>query len=314
MFDVIPWDGKPISAPGIYSGVPIGVYHGTNLCVAPSISSSGLRTIFGKSAYHYWAFSPYNPGRYENKETAALILGRATHHMLLGEPGFWAQYVERPERYLGKKWDSNRGECGEWIAEQELNKLTILLPSQVEAIRGMAQGLAQDPLVAAGVLDGLIEHVIIGIDRETGTYIKARPDAIPNYSGDYGDMKTTTAVDDETIQKTIDDYAYHQQGALIGRLSDEVLSLKMNSFNLAFVESKPPHCARTITLKDHDIELGYAQNQAAVRAFARGMRTGVWNRPGGTRSDGQTLGLKRWAIDNINWRLSEMAREEEFAK
>ncbi len=34
------YDGQPITAPGIYSGVPIDTYHGPDLCAGPSISSS----------------------------------------------------------------------------------------------------------------------------------------------------------------------------------------------------------------------------------------------------------------------------------
>ena len=41
---VTPYDGQPITTPGIYSGVSMDRYHGPDLCAGPSISSSGLRT------------------------------------------------------------------------------------------------------------------------------------------------------------------------------------------------------------------------------------------------------------------------------
>lgn len=308
-FDIRPYEGTPLSEPGIYSGVPMSVYHGPDLCVGPSISSSGLRTIFAKSARHYWAYSPYNPTRAEREESQSLILGQAAHHALLGEEGFWQRYVERPEEYEGAKWNSNRKDCRAWLDRQALAGKRVLTATQVEQIRGMAAGLAQDPLVQHGLLNGLIEHTIVLNDAETGVWIKIRPDSIPNHSGDFGDLKTTTAVDDESLQRTIETYGYHQQGALIARGAREVLGV-FESFSLAFVEKDVPFCARTVTLKGGDLDLGARQNQAALRVFARGMKTGVWPGPGGTRSDGAFLGLKPWAIDQINYRLSEMNREE----
>ncbi len=107
--------GVKITVPGCYAGVPINVYHGADLCFGRSISSSGLRKIIGESPAHYWCESPYNPNRVEQKETDALALGRAAHHLLLGEDDFNTHYIVRPDKF--DSWRTTAAK--EWKAEQK---------------------------------------------------------------------------------------------------------------------------------------------------------------------------------------------------
>ena len=194
---VIAWDGNPISKPGIYSGVPISVYHSGRLCVGPSISSSGLRTIFSESEAHFWDKCPLNPDAEPMEETGSLVLGRATHHLLLGEANFVQEFALRPSTYSDdpkKPWSGNSKECKAWLADQRKAAKTVVTPEQMEKIKGMALRLGREPLVRAGALNGLIECTMAVLDEETGVWLLARPDVIPTDSGDYVDLKTTTSV------------------------------------------------------------------------------------------------------------------------
>ena len=205
---VTPWDGKPISRPGIYSGVDMATYHGANLCVGPSISSSGLRTIFSESPMKYWITSPYNPKRLVPPDSRAFILGRACHHLVLGEDDFKRFFVVRPPEYPDektgemKKWTRAAKFCKTWEAEAEALKLSILTPEELETIKGLAgiqpwqdgltdSGLLNNAMVRAGALHGLVEHTVVAQDKETGCWIKARPDVIPLDSTEASDFKTT---------------------------------------------------------------------------------------------------------------------------
>ena len=69
----MPTSGK-ISEPGVYS-LPIEIYHGQPT-VGPSISSSGLRTIWAQSPAHYYVDSPLNPKRAPQPDRPAFALGR----------------------------------------------------------------------------------------------------------------------------------------------------------------------------------------------------------------------------------------------
>lgn len=295
--------GEKIFQPGCYEGVPIERYHAGDLCAGPSISSSGLRTLFKESPAHYWCTSPLNPDRIDDEENAALVLGRAAHHLLLGEDAFSTSFICRPD-----KWDSwRKDEAKEWKADQEEEGRTVLIPAQLEQIRGMARQLAAHPLVKAGILNGEIERSLVWKDKDTGVWLKARPDAIPNDSGDFADLKTCVSVKTEALERTVASFGYHQQGALINAGAHAVLGAKSSSFSLVFVEKDPPHCVRVVTLKDDDLARGERQNQIALKIFARCLKNNEWPGPGS--ADAEYLGIPSWEQKKIDDALELMEAE-----
>lgn len=294
---IIKWNGRPITEPGIYSGVPMDVYHGANLCDGPSVSSSGLRRLSNQSPAHYWCESPYNPDRIEREETGSLTLGRAAHHLLLGEDDFNTLYVVRPD-----KWDSWRtNDAKSWKTAQEAEGRTVLLSAQLEVIRGMARSLSAHPLIDAGILNGAIEQTIVWKCKDTGVWLKARPDAIPNDAGDFADLKTTTSVQTSDLARTIAEYGYHQQAALIAAGWHALTGKDIESFSFVFIESKAPFCTRIVTLKDDDLARGERQNFVATKTFAKCMESGEWPGPGG--ADAEYLALPTWAQTRIDHQL-----------
>lgn len=296
----IKWDRRAISKPGCYQNIPIKNYHSGDLCEGPSISSSGLRKLFRESPAHYWATSPLNLNRIEEPESGALVLGRAAHHLLLGEDNFSTLFIMRPER-----WDSWRAnDAKTWKAEQEDQGRTVLIPQQIERIRGMARSLAAHPLVRAGILNGEIEQSLVWKDEETGIWLKARPDAIPNDSGDFADLKTCESVKTEALERAIGSFGLPQQGALVNLGAHKVLKLKNTSFSLVFVESEPPHCVRIVTMRDEDLARGERQNRAALHIFAKCLASNEWPGPG--TADAEYLGLPSWDAKKIDDALEQM--------
>jgi hypothetical protein len=293
------WDRKPITEPWIYSGVPMDIYHGANLCDGPSVSSSGLRKLSNQSPAHYWCESPYNPGRIEREETGALTLGRAAHHLLLGEDDFNTLYIVRPD-----KWDSWRTDAAKaWKQDQEAAGRTVLLPGQLDVIRGMARSLAAHPLIDAGILNGAIEQTIVWKCKDTGVWLKARPDAIPNDAGDFADLKTTTSVQTADLARTIAEYGYQMQAAMISAGWHAITGNDVESFSFVFVEKAPPYCVRIVTLRDDDLARGERQNFVATKMFAECMKTGIWPGPGA--ADAEYVSLPEWAQKRIDHQLEQ---------
>lgn len=337
-FEVIPWDGKPISKPGVYSGIPMEVYHG-QLTVGPSISSSGLRTIFNDSLAHFFEGSYLNPANWETvggvrrrKEeptSEPFTVGRAAHHLLLGEADFRSHFTIRPEKYpdpenpkVEKPWSGNATWCKNWLAEAKKARLTVLTTTQIENIRGMANSLGRHPLVRAGVLNGLIEHSVVWQDKVTGVWLKWRPDAIPTTDMDFADLKAVADVSDDAIERSIADYGYNMQGAL-GRIGcREVLGKEMASFSLICAEKTPPYCAQVRSLDnagridpntgifvESDLALGERQITAALRLFAVALERDEWPGPGGDQSDAKTVYMKPFQRSRIEFRLALMEEE-----
>lgn len=312
------WNGKPISRPGIWRGIPMTNDEGTGyhqaVTVRPSISSSGIRTIFSQSAAHYFDGSYLNPDREERAQSEPLLFGRAAHHLLLGEADFRSHFVIRPETYRddegkSKPWSGNARTCKAWLAEAKAAGLDVLTESQLLKIRGMAESLKREPLIRAGILNGRIEHSIIWQDKETGVWLKVRPDAIPAVDMSFADLKTAADITDDGIERAISDNDLHVQGALVGMACRAVLGREMESFSLVFVEKDRPHCVRVRELTPVDLELGEQQIRAVLPIFAKAVETGVWHGPGGGQVDAQYAEVTPWRRKAIERRLQVLASE-----
>lgn len=304
--DVIPYDGKPIRAPGIYARVPMEIYHSADLCVGPSVSSSALRTVFTQSPMDYWIYSPMNPRRVEKPESEAFVLGRAAHHLLLGEAEFGRHFLIRPEELNGKAWNGNRTECREWLASAAEARLTVLTPNQIEQIRGMAgllpwqeglddSGLANSAVVRAGALNGLIEHTIIGYDDETGLWLKSRPDVIPLDSLMFSDFKTSAEATDEAVRRTLDEYRYDMQADLASVCLEHAADVRFEAFGFIFGAKKPPHAVNVIELDPADLEEAAKDNRTALRTVAQCLDTGKWPGPAGRKGDATFIRRSDWS-------------------
>lgn len=275
----IRWDGKQIKEPGIYSDVPLDTYHGQAICPGPSVSSSNLRRVLeinGGSPAHMYAESSLNPNRLEPADNKAFILGRAAHHLMLGQPHFAKSFAIRPDEFSDYRSKAAR----EWRDAQIVKGVTPLTGDDVEAIRGMAASLGNHPLVKTGLLAGDVERSLFWQDKKTGIWLKSRPDAIPTDSGDAADLKTTPSVSWTDLIRSITDFAYHAQAALVSEAFKVCLGLELTSFSLVFVEKKAPYCARVVMLKDSDIELGAKQNRLALDLIARCIAEKHWPGPG----------------------------------
>jgi len=265
----IEWDGNPIGKPGLYVNVPIETYHG-QLTVGPSISSSGLRTIEAKTPAHYYSDSYLNPNRAPREEKAAFDFGQAAHFLLLSQPEFNKHFVIRPDVF-----DSYRTKAAqEWRDSARAEGLIPLVPEDLTVIKAIAENLDAHPL-ARDLLRGKVERSLIFQDAATGVWLKSRPDTIPG-DGIVADLKTTTDASSDAVRRTILDWGYAMQGALVGKAMKAVMGIEMTTFALVFVEKTPPYAVNVVEV---DAEwLGYAKLQLrrAINTFADCLKANEW--------------------------------------
>lgn len=317
--NIIPWDGQPISAPGIYSGVHIDDYH-HQLTVAPSISSGGLRAIETESCAHYFATSYLNPQRIEQPESEALIVGRAVHHLFGGEPQFWRHFAVEPETYPDTKtgepkpWNNNATFCREWRGSVTDERRSILKRGNLDTIRAMADSVAKHPAVAEGILKGEIERSIVWQDQKTGVWLKSRPDVIPVDCDMIVDLKTCVAADHHSCCKALTERGYHMQLALAFEGIKATTGRTITDFVLVFVEKTPPYAVAVKMVDFTDIEYGRRQLRRALDKFAHCLETGVW--PAYEDEDVpvqlQSFYRKRLAEDAERKLLPELDREPQM--
>jgi hypothetical protein len=296
---------QKITAPGCYVGMPMEAYHGQP-CDGPSVSSSGLRTIWAESPAHFWAKSSLNPDRKAQNDSPAFAVGRLAHKLLLeGREGLADEFAIRPDCWS----DWRTKEAKVWRDEQVLAGRTVITEDDLVTVTGMAESLARHPLVKAGILDGKVERSLIWKDAETGIWIKSRPDVIPNASGVVADLKTTVSVTDDALAKALGSYGYHMQASVVGMGLEEVLGLQMEAFALVWVEKAEPFCVRVTQLTPEDLDRGQRQFRSALRSMARCLDKGVWPGPGGDREDASYLSLPAYAANRIDAELELQAVE-----
>ena len=313
----IPYIGGKITEPGIYARVNMSAYHRADICDGPSVSSSGLRTVIRKSLKHFWATSALNPQRHDShdEDKRHFIMGRAVHHLVLGEPFFTKLFVEQPDQYEGvdakkkptwKPWNNNAQKCQDWNAEQRRLGRTPLKPDEVERVRGMMLALGREPLIRQGILNGAIERSLFWKDKESGIWLKARPDTIPNDSDDIVDLKATRSTDWLDCQSAIGvgrgGYGYIQQGALVAEGWRQIFGREINSFTLVFIEHEYPHDIRVMEIEKEDLKRGHDLNRLALNMIWRGLKNQEWPGRAGVQHDAQSLGLsdrERERVDAI---------------
>ncbi len=307
----IKWTGEKITKPGLYSHVPMDFYHG-DCCAGPSISSTGLRQIIKKSPRDYWVRSYMNPARKPFEESEALTIGRALHHLILGEADFHKQFAIKPETYPGedglkKKWTRAAKYCKEWEDKQRKAGRDILSAANVESIIGMAKALAEDPLVQNGALNGLVECSMFWQDKKTGIWLKSRPDTVPTHSGDAVDLKTISDIDYQTCERSLETNGYYQQAALVRQGFKEVLNIEVTSFIYLFVEKPEPNSARPMIVKDATLDKGDEANRVGLDVMAHCLKKKDWPRPGrGPNKDvvAEYIELNEWALKRVDFEIS----------
>ncbi|GAA2867104.1 hypothetical protein GGQ99_001336 [Aminobacter niigataensis] len=306
------WDGQPIIAPGVYAGVPIDTYHREPELFGGgfSISSSGLRTLLRRPAEYWWT-SPYNPNAEEPETKQALDFGKAAHMLLLGEHGFAEQYALRPEKYeddkgTWKAWNANSNACKEWLQKQAEAGKTVITETEIGHIRHMAAALQTKEPVRLGILKGRIERSIFCQDN--GIWLKARPDVVPNASGDFVDLKTAASVDDESLSRAIYANGYHVQAGLLRMIVREVLGADaFASFTFVFVEKAPPYDVRVMQLKDSDIDLGERQARYGLKVLRDCLKHKAWPGYDGFDRDISYIEMPPWARTRIDAALNAEA-------
>ncbi len=306
IYDYVP--GVKVDIPCAIRNMPMDVYHGQP-CVGPSISSSQLRTIFSKSLAHYWNQSPLNPDREPFQDTEATILGRAAHHLLLGEGEFNRFFVLRPTKAPdGRDWHGANKTCKDWLAEQALEGLTVIKPDQLDYIKGMSQSLAREPALQGGILNGHVELSMFYPDPETGIWVKSRPDAVPN-DADGADLKCVADVFDDGISRGLGDRGYHQQAALTFEAVRYVFGRTMENFFLVYVEQKRPHSVRVDTIHPDDVQAGIEENSAALQLFSRALSDNYWPGPKNAAGDGGFVRRTNWTREWAKRRLEQIKQE-----
>lgn len=275
-------DPTVITEPGIYT-IPEDVYHGDPV-PGGSLSSTGARAILPPGTPAHFAYQ-----RRTRAHKKVWDLGTAAHAIALGTgPDI---VIIDADSYRTKDARETRDSAyGD-------GKVPLLM-SEYEDVLAMVQTINRHeiagPLLAGGT--GLAEQSLFWVDEPTGVWCRARLDWLkPAPAGGrviVADLKTTTAADTASIEKSIANFGYHQQAAFYLQ-GVQALGIHPDpAFVLIFVEKSAPHLVHVVQLDAYTLRLGELKNRRALATYARCQGEGAWP---GYPTDITTVSLPAWA-------------------
>jgi hypothetical protein len=263
----------PIDTPGIYD-VPFSVYHGKEICVGPSISSSGLRKIT-ECPLKYWWNSPLNPNRPPESNETHFAIGKAAHDLILDGTGWPDRYHVLPEGFTRagtKKWADAIAEADAAEAEGK----TVLKHSDHATVVAMAEAIKKHPINRA-LSRGKAEATIVWQDEQTGVWLRCRPDFLPDDRRFIPDLKTTTDASPTAFEKSVANFGYHQQAALyLDGLAAVFGEDESREFYFIAQEKEPPYIVQPYQLDAESIAWGRRANRVAINKFAWCVKNNRW--------------------------------------
>ena len=203
------FEGRTLTAPGIYIGMPEDYYHSD-----PALGSSSLRKV-ATSPPDYWWDSFMNPAKEDDKETPATLRGTAVHVLVLyGEEAFSQRYLRIP--HTSDMSSGEKGAMTKKYNEKAAATGKLALGSKVyDNVAISSAMISQNKELSRALVGGLNEVSIFWIDRETGIPLKARIDCLKPRG--VGDLKSITNRMDKSFPQACRDsiatYRYDGQAA-----------------------------------------------------------------------------------------------------
>jgi exodeoxyribonuclease VIII len=248
--------------PGIYN-LSAEDYH-----QGPGISRSGLMA-FKRSPYHYW-YKYLNPDYITEPSTSAQILGSALHSYVL-EPEFFS------ERYFVLPKFNKRTKSGieRWeLMKHEIGSRDILSEDQWQILQTMAARIKVHPLVSQLIEKAEIEQSLYWTDPDTGILCKCRPDILR--CNLVCDLKTAQDGSLRAFSRTIYDYGYHIQAAMIQEALMQLRQILIKDFLFLVIEKSAPYVISIYQLDQASLEQGRYEFKSLLTRYQQCLEANEW--------------------------------------
>jgi PDDEXK-like domain of unknown function (DUF3799) len=291
-----------IDRPGAYPEISMRDYHrATNLCPAPSLSSSGIKTLLDKSARHYWFDSTMNLERPAESDKPHFALGRGIHDRLLTPDCFTGDhYHVVPDGFTPahhKKWEDDMPAWQDAVAKGK----TILKASDAAAIERMAAAVAEHELASALLISGTPEMTLAWQDQLTGVWLKVRPDVTPEMRAIIPDVKSELDPSPDAFEKKADNLRYLHSAALYMDGLDAIYGEEKRRFVFIVIEKTEPHTVTLYQPDETDIHRARMENRWAINLFAECLKRGTHREAWPSYSDAVLpLGMPGWTRKRID--------------
>ena len=209
----------------------------------PHISSSDVKTVYGKSLLH-WVGQ-------ELKESATLEKGKAVHAIFEAKSkGGKSSVVRGPSDRRGNKWKEAKQQ-----AEQQ-GKILLTERDYDEALEIVESALFNSEFLRSKITakNFISEASIFTTCKKTGMLIKCRPDGLlvpqnEKGKGEILDIKTTQDASPEGFQRELRKYNYDLQIAFYLHTM-RCASLPCSEMYLVAIEKTPPYAVGVHVLSE----------------------------------------------------------------
>lgn len=300
-----------ITAPGVYD-ISMEEYH-SSCCDGPSVSASRLHTIIDECPAVFWETSPLNPKRSEDPATKVFNVGRAVHALVLGEPQFAKHFVVSPHDVFnanpGKAWHEK-----EWkpSVESGREKRALIRKADFEDIVAMAAAQRRSPQVARAFERGTPERSLIWFDKETGVWLKSRPDWLPDdpTQSFLAQYKSADSIHPRALSGAAFKYGYHLGAAMECDGVRAVLGVEPLGIAHICQMKKPPYLAELKMFDVDQIEFGRREYRRALQLFARCWELHLAGKPERVAWPGYTVDAQYF--ETPRWIAAKMENPDGF--
>lgn len=222
----------------------------------PSISASGIKTIFLKSVFHHLnkAF----------KKTPAMVLGSAVHSYFLEPENFKKEFFVMPKLDLRTKI----GKQTKVNIELENKGKDLITEEDFSIIKGIEKNYNKNESAlyySKGEVE--VSHFI----TYKGIPLKARPDCFNIENNFISDIKTCQDNSPKSFRYDVYKWGYHLQAVVYS----EVMGIPVENFRFIAIETKYPYSVQLYSLNEKMIEEGRFGFQKALSDWRLYLETGI---------------------------------------
>lgn len=263
-----------ITKPGIYK-LPAETYH-SDPAPEPSLSASVAWTLLSKSPLHAFTESPRLNPEFEREEKDIYDLGSAAHNMVLRQD-YWREEIDIITGFDDWKKKAARDAKA---ASREAGRYPIL-EKNYASLERMVTVLEQHPEAGNAFRNGKPEQSLFWQDKETGIWMRCRPDWTPDDAkAPWPDYKTTGSKGDANIPTWERNFLQNHGGLLRAGLYVEgvetLTGVKNPTKYYVIQEAKPPYAIVIRVMPIELIALGRRMLRKAKVVWAECLATGNW--------------------------------------
>lgn len=228
----------------------------------PEISRSELWTLIANTPAHL----KYEQEHPEDKESLALLEGRAAHKEILEPDTFVDEFICAPQ--CDRRTKEGKEIYADFLTKAEGKD--VLTADSYQKIKDMAEAIrsSEQAMKFLQGADAVHEQSFFWTDPETGEGCKVRPDCIVTVDGKkyIVDYKTTESCADGAFEYSVRKYGYKFQA---GMYREGVFQNTFEDYGFAFVaqEKKAPFAVRVYICNEDFIQEGFEQFKAALAKY-----------------------------------------------